>query len=1019
MALNNQLLQFLNKPSGVYTLIEDSSTVANNATLFNQIPLVVGFSKKGVFNTPKFIDTKDTFVNIFGKVDRNLEKQGAFFHRTALELLTEGPVIALNLYNLKDEIPVNLQETALSNTNYDLTDYVSLSTSVNVDNTSTYNSLYTSFFDRKKYWVEDKEKLKNIANADKQLFSFVNLSQNPLTVFVIKDDNTTGFDLTVREWYENSDDIPEFLHEDDKISDFFVKVIVLKGDYTNYSKLSNDRVFSKYFTNDGLIESKLDDFLSDKYSNIINIYSGCLIPEFIDKDGQVYDIETLINSDYNQSGLLCSLNEHLLEGDIQSNKLFDLVGHNIYSLVQDNPKDKLTYLSYDEEIMSYNNFFLDRTVLANNITFSETEIKMVIPNNTNDIQLASLYDGVNRGIVDVNSKMLVQLRDGSLVQEAQRLEIIGAEIIGTNAVLQFDLFWSESGLDPDTTTVDTGVMVDIINNLDKSYVSGNFTNSNGIFKLTLNGGTEVLTPNYKRLYDFTLKGRLYTGDKIMVDLTDGVNTADSVTLDVLSYTTDADKNITLEFSAFDFATNGLTSPLTTLINGNGSSVFKLLTVTNVLIADDLPYFTVEAELISNNIVKVSNLLLNNSGVKLQIGSKVLSEYDGEYSRLTTIESIINNNDGTWNLVGNRDILLQDGDLIVLKQLNHDVLKGHKLTGFTIKKRFTPNNTNTRVNEIYNVLNTNLFNFLTNKRNLQFRYIVDTFNGGIETGSKSVLTNIAKTRGDCIAICNTPSIKEFEDSKDPYFKNSTTNNIEGDLNFKYLKDGGNLEKNPSVRYTLPTINDGSAYGAFFTPNVIVRERNKNISVPPSMYVAKLLIRKHFDYKIWDAVAGDRRGILYGTNVVGLEMNFDDTELSYLEKFGINPIILDDNVGIKINSDLTAKQNPLSSLSSLSGVETLIYVQKRLESILRNYLWETNNSQNRLEIKTLVEGELKQLVIDGALYNASVRMDSSNNTNEIIDNLLGVIDVSIEISKKFKSIVNRIKIFKTGGIEIGIV
>lgn len=1019
MALDNQLLQFLNKPSGVYTIVEDNSTVENNATLFNQIPLVVGFSKKGAFNSPKFIDTKETFINIFGKTDRALEKQGSFFHRTALELLAEGPIIALNLYNLKEDVPVDLQSTSLTDNNFDLTEYMSLSTSVNNDNTGTYNAVYSNFFDTKKYWAQDKDKLANIANPSKQLLSFVNLSQTPVTIFVVKNNSINGFDLTVREWYDDADDIPPYLHEDDNISDFFVQVIVLKGDYTNYSKLSNDKVFSRYFNNDGLILDKIDEFLADKYSNIINIYNGSLIPEFIDKDGQVYDIETLINADYNRSGLLCSFNEDLLGDEIQSNKLLDLVGHNIYALTQDNPKDVLEYLSYKKDIITRNNYYLDRNVLANAITFSPTNIQIVIPNNTNDIQLAELYDGVKNGVVDVNSTLKIQLKDTSLVQEEHILEVINAEIVGTNAVIDFDLIWDNSSLDPNNTTADSTVMVDIINSLDKTYITTNVTNTNGVFRLMLNGGSSELTGNILDLYNFTLYNRLHTGDKIMVDLTDGTNNVNSVTLDVLHYTVDSNKDITIEFDVFDFAGNGLTNPNIVTINDSGASVFKLLTVTNVLIADDLPYFTVEANTIANNSVKVDNLLLNNSGVKLKIGSKVLSYYTNNESRLTIVNSIVNNNDGTWTIICDNDIQLVNDSLIVLKDLEYSTLVGHKLTGYTLKKRLLPNNTNTRINEIYGLLEGNLFNFLTNKRNLQFRYIIDTFNGGIESNSKRILSQIAKERGDCVAICNAPSIKEFEDSSNPYFKNTPVNNIEGDLNFKYLKDGGNLELNPTERYSLPTVNQGAAYSAFFSPNVIIKERNQNISVPPAMFVGKILINKHNRYKVWDAMAGDRRGVLYGNNIVGLEMYFDDNDIMALESFGINPIILDDNVGLKVNNDLTAKQTPLSSLSALSGVETLIYTQKRLETILKKYLWETNNSQNRLEIRTLVEGELKQLIIDGALYNASVKMDNINNTNEVIDNLLGVIDVSIEISKKFKSIINRIKIFRTGGIEIGIV
>jgi hypothetical protein len=50
--------------------------------------LVVGYSEKGPFNNPVYIDNKADFISIFGNPSKRLEKKGVFFHRLALQALS-------------------------------------------------------------------------------------------------------------------------------------------------------------------------------------------------------------------------------------------------------------------------------------------------------------------------------------------------------------------------------------------------------------------------------------------------------------------------------------------------------------------------------------------------------------------------------------------------------------------------------------------------------------------------------------------------------------------------------------------------------------------------------------------------------------------------------------------------------------------------------------------------------------------------------------------------------------------
>ena len=70
MALSPQLLQF--KSSGVYRLEFDKSQTVNIPA--ETIRLVVGFSKKGPFNTPVFVPDSAFFTEVYGGTDKSMER---------------------------------------------------------------------------------------------------------------------------------------------------------------------------------------------------------------------------------------------------------------------------------------------------------------------------------------------------------------------------------------------------------------------------------------------------------------------------------------------------------------------------------------------------------------------------------------------------------------------------------------------------------------------------------------------------------------------------------------------------------------------------------------------------------------------------------------------------------------------------------------------------------------------------------------------------------------------------------
>ena len=312
-----------------------------------------------------------------------------------------------------------------------------------------------------------------------------------------------------------------------------------------------------------------------------------------------------------------------------------------------------------------------------------------------------------------------------------------------------------------------------------------------------------------------------------------------------------------------------------------------------------------------------------------------------------------------------------------------------------------------------VLGTGLANALVDKDNIDYRYIVDTF-GSYDVGSllnKVELSALAKERQNASAILNAPSIAEFKKSTNPSFTDAN-----GNFKIEYIATGGNLDKNPTALYALPGINDGANY-AFFYTSLIARENNKDIVVPSAAYVSNNYVDKYTDSTPWAIVAGPRRGVISGSGIVGAEYAFDKSDRDVLEPFGINPIVFQRGAGLTILGNKTAQQSVQSALSSAHVREVLIYIQDGMAAILKDYVFEFNTPQTRLEIKTLADSFMESVKADSGVFDYKNVMDSTNNTNEVIDANIGILDTFVEPVKGLEIVVHRTTVLNTGEIATG--
>lgn len=322
------------KRPGIF-IEEFDQSVISSPTVEGITNLVIGVSKKGPFNTPVRLTTISDLENIFGQLDRGLERKGSFFHRTVSKMLEIAPVFAMNLLLTDDEL--------------DIIEYKSISAAAGYDNDIKREGPYRRFFDTTGFWKRDTESFINLAErnpgSEERAFNLTNLSDRPITVFAFKS-SRTGFDRTLLEWYGSVDKIPPYVNAQDYASDYLVDIIVIGGDWSNYQELAVDPRWSSYFNSSGLIKEQVRNFANDRNINLLAYYEGLsLIPYFRDLNGSNIFIETTINRDTDTTGLFCAFNNELVEEDFYNGRL-DLLGNTIVGVGE---KD-IDFLSYKELI---------------------------------------------------------------------------------------------------------------------------------------------------------------------------------------------------------------------------------------------------------------------------------------------------------------------------------------------------------------------------------------------------------------------------------------------------------------------------------------------------------------------------------------------------------------------------------------------------------------------------------------------------------------------------------------------
>lgn len=454
-----------------------------------------------------------------------------------------------------------------------------------------------------------------------------------------------------------------------------------------------------------------------------------------------------------------------------------------------------------------------------------------------------------------------------------------------------------------------------------------------------------------------------TGKPWELELTDAYG-ADITSFPILVSDASVGENIN-EFYMFDSI--GL-HPGDNLVDANGN----LVRVIDARLVNQTPLKSTEpdAEDIEYNLVKVK-----------------ISGLPFIKSISPTTESIV---------IGDETIELTTiGNLYKVKPLTEfssSVLQAIVLPSYKPRQDQFCNGTATQQSRILDVMNLpNMVKGFKNAQNLRFRYVIDAFKTYIEPNYKGQYSQLVQELSErstvfCRAIINEASVEDMGSSINPYFKNSPN----GSFDTKYVAEGGNKLLLNSNRYT--KAKDGDVYSFYFGPGLRVNHQGTEIIAPPAGIVGKAFLDKYtqrFPYTI----TANNSGAINGANVIGIETDFDQDDRKWLEHVGYNAIIQDGTRGLLIYGNNTGQTSIKTDLSKIHVSELVAFIQEQMLAILKDYIFEWNDYQNRLEIKQRADSVMLQILNNRGIYWYENICDGSNNTQDIIDNDMGVLDTRI--------------------------
>ncbi len=1005
-------------------------------------------------------------------------------------LLTSGPVVALNLlkvdnsYSGPDQVNFAAMSLDAATENPEIKtdrkshgeyDYLAESIDNVIYGTTKGDSIpfvgqtpYSSVYNRSRFWTPDAELLTAAAargledNIDEgtyehaNLLNFANVGTEEFSILVFKPTNMNGYDVTAETWYGGKENIPYgWIRPYDYISDYFLQVVCVKGNWTNYSVLASDPIWSGYFDKKGILKNKVNQFMGAEGITVLGSWTGIIIPDFIDKQGSNLSLEKKINAATERTGLLMSFNKDAANiltydytgkdydetdpqegewgldidgnGEIEGSEataqyIVDMVGHGAFV-------EKTAVETKWEELTLDPSNVIDKGELIKNTRNKYTEfaddntVSLLSP-YTDDV---SIYSGEKEYLRDVSAGVYVykekivrdfdSTADASLFTQAILESYIATDyyIIGNSGTVQ----------SKKTATISETIIND--DNTAEFYytINGEELKTTVSFETTEENDTKYISSitgekREKKVVSENTASNVYYGINFLsYDYISSEGDGVTKILNDVKYFSDA----TLWDSAIPVAEDNKNMFIITNAEEWNDEDIKVGDYVQNITYNNKAGETEEYKLIPglSRVTKKQFVQVTDGKVTYK---GVVYDYVGQSNKAK------NNNVGFYLITCVSPVLIENHKIIRQLPISDDAISGSlrfiPMKGLTLTSKHRPGydangnlDIEAGIEKIYGVLqDQGIYRGLMNPAMVDYRYIIDSMSYGMgaELGGKRYLSIIANDRQKTTAILNLPSAKQFAVSSNPYFCDTYIpgNDARPGLNTKYIPEGGNTEMGSTIVFSLPTSDDGASFTACFWPNLIYTENGKTISVPPAADVANVFNRKYTGINDPYCICANQNGILSNKYLTGLEFLADRTDREYLEPFGVNTIIKEQG-SYMIYGNQTAYQSIKSDLNKLHVRENLNTAEIECEKVLKRYNFLYNTAAVRANIVQQLTPILQAMQLSGALAKYEIICDETNNTAEVIEADSCIVEINLWFNHGMEKIVQRFTINRYASLD----
>lgn len=977
------------KAAGIYRVVFDKSTILNQDT--NILRLVVGYSEVGPFNTPVYINNAQDFTALFGGISKKLEKRGIYFHRLALQMLSVGPILALNLKKFENEHVGGSTISTAVNPKFEPIDTVTLRVE--------------DIYDTSRFWTLDANKLVELRSIEGSVLDqYINIAttntkKTSASYFIRKASGSkvSAYNVTVDAWYSDGvEPMPEYLEnqKQNKISDYFAEIYVFKGEFRPEQVLASETLKNYFNVKDvdgeKVVELKpyildpygdpldtLDALYNDNTSGALGHYVGSLIPYFKDKQNNYICLDVLFNTDLHIHNMMMAFNSDNLEEGLLT---IDMSGN---KFINEEDLGKIFNGEYKTRLMSN----MDSPVVASKVSYKVNVIK----DGKAIKDLVSKPTKINGTLYVKDVKHAADESDASKV-----ILTITLAQVASDATVEFN--FAVNGDDVVTALQNAlkafGITVsgdeDNIEFIGDTYFAG-AAFENG----SLNGPKKVITA-ISRVEQ--AEGASYTdleGDfklslmDVEIETIAENNLSNNVYQPSISFLTVAED---WSFAEDMVTINGITFPA--LYSESNHALSSVLSTGDILLAKDNTVLepNVLGDMVYDEDEFCDNIFVEGTGI----------DDNGLYYVLLSAEPAIYEKDGVKYYVRMDRPINQEIGIMRPVYLEGYVYENDRPDGVGMyaKQQWQDFILSTLTD--YKGLRVALLD----KAEIDYRYVIDTFESFVTGNLKSVLSFLCKEKQSAFCIANFPSVQTFV--KCPY---ASFTDEKGLFNVQYVVDGCNKKKVASTRFSIPADADGASFMAFYTP-LKFSDGYVDTMVPSAGLVSNLFINKYYGRQPYYIVAGPNYGRMNAAGLVGPDYKYTMNELQIIEPFGVNCMVYRPNFGTFINANQTAKQIPVSALSKVNVRELVIYLQDEIEKVLQAYQWEFNNSNTRAAILARANTICENVKANGGLQAYMNIMDESNNGPEIIDNEMAVLSTHIEPGMGCGKMVHELTIYRTG-------